>query len=77
WVADITARMADGEEEKLFILDPLGTTENPVSQADLDAKFDDLTCSTLGAEQSARLLAAIKSGDAKLPAADLVALLIR
>ncbi|REF71970.1 MULTISPECIES: MmgE/PrpD family protein [Paracoccus] len=77
WVGDITARMADGAEERLFILDPLGTTENPVSQADLDAKFDDLTRLALGAEQSARLLATIKAGDPALPAAKLVALLIR
>lgn len=77
WVADITARMADGNEEKLFVLDPLGTTENPVSPADLDAKFDDLTRAALGAAQSAQLLAAIKSDDPSLRAADLVSLLIR
>lgn len=77
WVGDITVHFKDGSHQDLFILDSLGTTENPVSQADLDAKFDDLTRSTLGAAQSARLLAAIKAGDPKLPVADLVTLLIR
>lgn len=77
WVGDITAHFRDGGHQDLFILDSLGTTENPISQSDLDAKFNDLTHSALGAEQSARLLAAIRAGDPELPVADLVTLLIR
>lgn len=77
WVGDITAHFRDGGHQDLFILDSLGTTENPISQSDLDAKFNDLTHSALDAEQSARLLAAIRAGDPELPVADLVTLLIR
>lgn len=77
WVADIKAGFADGNSENLFILDPLGTTENPVSQADLDAKFRDLTRSALGSKGAAALLDAIKADDPQMKADDLVSLLIR
>lgn len=77
WVADIRATFSNGDSENLFILDPLGTTENPVSQEDLDAKFRDLTTGALGRERGEALLAAIKAGDPAMTAAGLVALLVR
>lgn len=77
WVADIGATFENGDAETLFVLDPLGTTENPVSQADLDAKFRDLTVAALGQKGSAALLDAIKDGAPEMKAAEMVALLVR
>ncbi|MDA3644219.1 MmgE/PrpD family protein [Saccharopolyspora indica] len=76
WVADITVTYRDGRSEHLFVDNPLGTAENPVSQADLDAKFRDLTVSVLGADRSEELLRAITDGDPALPASFVVDLLV-
>ncbi|MDR7166939.1 2-methylcitrate dehydratase PrpD [Nocardia kruczakiae] len=75
WIADITVGYADGSSDKIFVDSPLGTAENPMSQADLDAKFRDLTVADLGAGRSAQLLRAITAGDLDQPAAEFAALL--
>ncbi|MEV0075321.1 MmgE/PrpD family protein [Nocardia neocaledoniensis] len=75
WIADITVTYRDGSTEHLFVDNPRGTAENPMSQADLDAKFRDLTVADIGAERSEALLAAIKAADPAAPVAEFAALL--
>ncbi|MEV6062830.1 MmgE/PrpD family protein [Nocardia asteroides] len=75
WIADITATYRDGSSEHLFVGNPRGTAENPMSPADLDAKFGDLTVADMGAARSAALLTAIKAGDPATPVAEFAALL--
>ncbi|TSD94102.1 MmgE/PrpD family protein [Skermania sp. ID1734] len=75
WVGDITVDYIDGSCDRVFVDNPIGTAENPMSQQDLDAKFRDVTVSTLGAERSETLLWAIRGGDLDRPAADFAALL--
>lgn len=75
WVADITLTKSNGESSHIFLDNPLGTAENPVSESDLDAKFRDLTEGAMGAERSAALLAAIKHCDAGMQARDLAAMI--
>jgi 2-methylcitrate dehydratase PrpD len=75
WVAAITASYRDGTRETVFVDNPVGTAENPVSQEDLDAKFRDLTVVAMGAGRSDTLLRAIKESDPDQPAAEFAALL--
>ncbi|MET7508495.1 MmgE/PrpD family protein [Streptomyces albidoflavus] len=75
WVADITVTYRDGTREHLFVEHPLGTAENPIGQAGLDAKFRDLTVASMGTERSESLLRAVHDGDADLPAETLAKLL--
>ncbi|AVH94177.1 MULTISPECIES: MmgE/PrpD family protein [Streptomyces] len=76
WVGNITVTYRDGSTESLFVESPLGTAENPMPQADLDAKFRDLTVTVMGAEQSEELLRTITEGDNDVPAATLTKLLV-
>ncbi|GAB3150392.1 MmgE/PrpD family protein [Amycolatopsis stemonae] len=75
WVADITLTRRDGTTETLFVDNPTGTAENPMSQEDLDAKFRDLTVAAMGAERSDTLLRAITSVDPEQPATEFATLL--
>ncbi|AWK72898.1 2-methylcitrate dehydratase [Rhodococcus oxybenzonivorans] len=75
WVGDITVTYTDGTTENLFIDNPTGTAENPMSQDDLDAKFRDVISGSLGTERGDTLLRAIQSGDPDQPASDFAALL--
>ncbi|MBC2640867.1 MULTISPECIES: MmgE/PrpD family protein [unclassified Rhodococcus (in: high G+C Gram-positive bacteria)] len=75
WVGDITVNYTDGTSESLFVDNPTGTAENPMSQEDLDAKFRDLTVTAMGTESSEALLHAIQGGDLDQPASDFAALL--
>jgi 2-methylcitrate dehydratase PrpD len=75
WVGDITVTYRDGTRESLFVDSPLGTAENPMPRAELDAKFRDLTLADMGEERAAELLRAV-NGDAGLPAATLAKLLV-
>ena len=75
WIADITVTYRDGSGESLFLDNPLGTAENPMSQTDLDAKFRDLTVACMGTERSEALLQAITAGDLDMPASEFAALL--
>ncbi|MYV97790.1 MmgE/PrpD family protein [Streptomyces sp. SID3343] len=76
WVGDITVTYRDGSSESVFVDSPVGTAENPMSQADLDAKFRDLTVASMGSEQSEELLRAIVGGDPDMPAATMAKLLV-
>ncbi|WP_338390826.1 hypothetical protein [Rhodococcus opacus] len=75
WVGDITVTYTDGTTEHLFIDNPTGTAENPMSQHDLDAKFRDVTSASLGTERGNTLLHAIQHGDPDQPASDFASLL--
>jgi 2-methylcitrate dehydratase PrpD len=75
WVGDITVTYRDGTTENVFVDNPTGTAENPISQHDLDAKFRDLTVAAMGRERSDALLRAITAGDSDQPAAEFAALL--
>ncbi|SFW79845.1 MmgE/PrpD family protein [Amycolatopsis australiensis] len=75
WVGDIAVTYRDGTREEVFVDNPVGTAENPISQADLDAKFRDLTEAALGPDRSAALLRAVQEGDLGQPAAEFAALL--
>jgi len=75
WVGDITVTYTDGTTEHLFIDNPTGTAENPMSQHDLDAKFRDVTSTSLGTERGNTLLHTIQHGDPDQPASDFAALL--
>ncbi|MFI9412405.1 MmgE/PrpD family protein [Nocardia gamkensis] len=75
WIADITVTYRDGSTEHVFVDNPRGTAENPMTQADLDAKFRDLTVADLGAERSEALLTAINGGDPATPVTEFAALL--
>ncbi len=77
WIADITVTYRDGTTRHVFVDNPRGTAENPMSQADLDAKFRDLTVADLGAERSAALLRAITDGDPATPVSEFATLLQR
>ncbi|MFD5125223.1 hypothetical protein [Streptomyces sp. NPDC058385] len=76
WVADITITYDDGTSESVFVDSPRGTAENPISQPDLDAKFRDLTATSMGSERSEELLRAITDGDLTMTASELVDLLV-
>ncbi|MDV7242632.1 MULTISPECIES: MmgE/PrpD family protein [Rhodococcus] len=75
WVGDITVTYTDGTTEHLFIDNPTGTAENPMSQDGLDVKFRDVISGSLGTERGDTLLRAIQSGDPDQPASDFAALL--
>jgi 2-methylcitrate dehydratase PrpD len=75
WVADITVSYRDGTAEHVFVGNPAGTAENPMSQADLDAKFHDVTASAMSQERREALLRAITTGDLDMPAPEFAALL--
>ncbi|MET9262144.1 MmgE/PrpD family protein [Amycolatopsis sp. NPDC004079] len=75
WVADLTVTYQDGTGEHVFVDNPAGTAENPMSQTDLDAKFHDVLSAALSEDQRAALLHAIKDGDLDQPAAEFAKLL--
>lgn len=60
FVASLVARYRDGTSERVFVENSTGTSLNPISDADLDAKFRELTVGALGERQSGELLGTIK-----------------
>ncbi|MFF1553016.1 MmgE/PrpD family protein [Rhodococcus erythropolis] len=76
WVGDITVAYVDGTVESVFIDNPTGTAENPVSQEALDAKFREVTSAALGSERGEALLRAITAIDLDMSASDFATLLI-
>ena len=74
FIADVTITFRDGESRHIFIEDSSGTTENPLTDAQQDAKFLELTDSVLGSNRARALLAALKIQDPRLPARALAAM---
>jgi 2-methylcitrate dehydratase PrpD len=74
FVADVTVGFRDGSSEHVFVEDPIGTLANPMSQAEQDAKFMELTTDVLGGERARTLLAALRKMDRNTRAAELMAM---
>ena len=55
---DVTAVMKDGRREHVFVTHAIGSIENPMTDAMLEAKFQGLADGVLGAARSAELLEA-------------------
>lgn len=75
WVGDATATFRDGTSAHVFVEDSVGTVENPVTPAERDAKFRDLTRRAIGEERSEALLRTLGGFEDGMPAADLAALM--
>jgi 2-methylcitrate dehydratase PrpD len=75
WVGELRVAFRNGSSQRLFIEDPIGTAENPISQEDLDAKFRDLTVKSIGATRSEQLLETINSFGLQTRSSDFTALL--
>jgi 2-methylcitrate dehydratase PrpD len=56
--ADVTAVLTDGRRVPVFVKHAIGSLENPMTDAHLEAKFHGLADSVLGAAQTARLIGA-------------------
>ena len=76
FVADVTVTFKDGDVQRAFVEDPIGTDQNPMPEAEQDAKFMELTTDVLSAERAKALLAALRKMDPQIKAADLTALLV-
>lgn len=76
FVADVTVTLNDGRSERVFVDDPLGTAENPLSESAQDAKFRELTNATLGTQRADALLAALRRLDGNSRPTDLTALCV-
>lgn len=76
-VGDITVTFADGTSERLFVEDSVGSADKPMSEAQLDEKYNDLTVEELGESRAADLLTAIKGAPLDTPIATFAALLRR
>lgn len=72
FVADITVAFRDGRQQHAFVEDPIGTLENPMPEGEQDAKFLELTTGILGGERARALLAALRTLDPRMEAADLM-----
>jgi 2-methylcitrate dehydratase PrpD len=59
--ADVTAVLRDGRRVHIFVEHAIGSLENPMSDAQLDAKFHALADGVLGASPSSELLAACRN----------------
>lgn len=76
FVADVTVTFQDGRSEHVFVADPIGTDTNPMPEHEQDAKFMELTCGALGAARARTLLAALRTLNPKMKAAELMALCV-
>lgn len=74
FIADVTITFRDGTSRHVLIENSSGTTENPLSDAQQDAKFIDLTDSVLGNERSRVLLSALRTLDPHVPARTITAM---
>jgi len=59
--ADITAVLADGRREHVFVEHAIGSLRRPMSDAELQAKFDRLVTPVLGEGRAHELVAACRS----------------
>ncbi|WP_326536614.1 MmgE/PrpD family protein [Pseudorhodoferax sp.] len=74
FVADVVVLLRGGRTERVFVEDPVGTTANPMSDAEQDAKFMELTGGVLGVLRAQALLATLRRLDPQLHAAELMAM---
>ncbi|MGY2485571.1 MmgE/PrpD family protein [Cupriavidus sp. CP313] len=74
FVADVTVTFRNGTSEHVFVEDPIGSLANPMSEAEQDAKFMELTSGVLGKGRAQTLLATLRKLDPHTRAADLMAL---
>lgn len=74
FIADVTITFRDGSSRHVLIENSSGTTENPLSDAQQDAKFFDLTDSALGNERTRALLSALRTLDPHVPARTITAM---
>ncbi len=74
FVADVSVKFHDGTSEHVFVEDPIGTLANPMSEAEQDAKFMELTTDVLGSERARNLLAVLRKMDRHAKAADVMAM---
>ena len=56
--ADVTAVLRDGRREHVFVEHAIGSLEKPMTDADLEGKFRTLAEPVIGAERTAKLIAA-------------------
>jgi 2-methylcitrate dehydratase PrpD len=56
--ADVTAVLADGRREHVFVEHAIGSLQRPMSDTDLERKFHGMSDAILGAEATDRLLQA-------------------
>jgi hypothetical protein len=55
---DVTAVLSDGRRVHVFVEHAIGSMENPMSDAQLEAKFHGLADRVLGAQPTSRLIEA-------------------
>ncbi len=77
FVADLTVRYADGRAEDIFVDRVTGRPDKPYTQAQHQAKLDELTHGILGRERADRLFGLVASLPPAMPVAELTALLPR
>lgn len=58
--ARVTIRLYDGSEFTSYIAAPLGSVQNPASEADLDRKFTQCVSPSLGGARTARMLSDLR-----------------
>lgn len=74
FIADVTVTLRDGTSHHVLIENSSGTTNNPLSDTQQDAKFIDLTDSVLGKDRSRALLSALRTLDPRVPARTITAM---
>jgi 2-methylcitrate dehydratase PrpD len=74
FVADVNVTFRDRTSKHVFVEDPIGTVANPMSEAEQDRKFMELTTDVLGEERARVLLATLKMMDTRAKAADIMAM---
>ena len=58
---DVTAFLKNGQQVHVFVGHAIGSVENPMSDAQLEAKFTSLTEPIIGKEKTPQLIAALWS----------------
>lgn len=74
FIADVTVTFRNGDSRHIFVENSSGTTANPLTDAQQDGKFIELTDTLLGSVRAQALLGALKTLDPHLPARALTAM---
>ena len=72
FVGDVTLFWRDGTQQNIFVEEPVGSLAHPLSEAEQNAKFFELTSEVLGEPRSKALLAELRHQDWNSKAADLM-----